>query len=136
MADAGLSGAETSRQARGGKIQHAREATIDGMSHPAFDGRIRLPLARFPAPILRWFIRLPLIYIAAVTQSSSADELTGLRNLLERVQSGELRILRGEEDVTESQLSILRREIAFLNGVLVWLKAGGRVAPGLKSGQD
>jgi len=89
------------------------------MSHPAFDGRIRLPLARFPALILRWFIRLPLIYIAAVTQSSSADELTGLRNLLERVQSGELRILRGEEDVTESQLSILRREIAFLNGVLV-----------------
>jgi hypothetical protein len=62
------------------------------------------------------------------------DELKGLRDLLDRLQSGELRILRGEEDVTESQAGILKREVAFLNGVLVWLKAGGHVAPGIKSG--
>ena len=62
------------------------------------------------------------------------DELKGLRDLLDRLQSGELRVLRGEEDVTESQAGILKREVAFLNAILVWLKAGGRVAPGIKSG--
>jgi alanine dehydrogenase len=62
-----------------------------------------------------------------------ADELTSLREFLDRLKSGELRILRGEQDVTESQIAILGREIAFLNAVLIWLKAGGRVAAGLKS---
>lgn len=71
-----------------------------------------------------------------MAETSVADELTSLRELLDRLQSGELRILRGEQNVTESQIAILRREIAFLNAVLIWLRAGGRVAPGLESGND
>lgn len=69
-----------------------------------------------------------------MAETSAADELTSLREFLDRLQSGELKILRGEQDVTESQIAIVKREIAFLNAVLIWLKAGGRVAPGLRSG--
>jgi hypothetical protein len=68
-----------------------------------------------------------------MTDAPLPDELASLRDLLGQLESGELKVMRGEEDVTKAQIAILRREIAFLNGVLVWLKAGGRVAPGLQS---
>jgi hypothetical protein len=79
-------------------------------------------------------VRLPrCLYDAGMAETSDAEELISLREFLDRLKSGELRILHGEQDVTEPQIAILKREIAFLNAVLIWFKAGGRVTPGLKS---
>jgi hypothetical protein len=69
-----------------------------------------------------------------MTETSAAEELRSLREFLDRLKSGDLRILHGGQDVTEFQIAILKREIAFLDAVLIWLKAGGGIAPGLKSG--
>jgi ribosomal protein L29 len=53
-----------------------------------------------------------------------ADELTQLRAFLGRLESGELRLRRNHTDVTKQEISILKREIAYLETVLKRLKAG------------
>lgn len=63
------------------------------------------------------------------------DELKSLRDLLDRLQSGELQILRNGQGMTASEVAILKREISFLNAVIVWLKSGGHNASaGAKGG--
>jgi hypothetical protein len=59
-----------------------------------------------------------------MAEPKPVDELKGMRDLLDRLQSGELRMVRNGEDVTEAEVGILKREISFLNAVIVWLKSG------------
>jgi hypothetical protein len=59
-------------------------------------------------------------------EQRQVDELKSLRDLLDRLQSGELQILRNGQDVTASEVAILKREVSFLNAVIVWLKSGGQ----------
>jgi len=61
-----------------------------------------------------------------MNDSHPADELKVLRDLLHRLESGELRLVRRHEDVTQTEISILKREIPFLEGVLSRLKSGGQ----------
>jgi hypothetical protein len=46
-----------------------------------------------------------------------ADELVGLRRFLERLESAKTTLFRDNVDVTESEISILKREIANLERV-------------------
>ena len=46
-----------------------------------------------------------------------ADELVGLRRFLERLESPKTALFRNQVDVTESEISILKREIADLERV-------------------
>jgi phage terminase Nu1 subunit (DNA packaging protein) len=50
--------------------------------------------------------------------SHPTDELDGLREFLNRLESKELAIRRGPPDVTQKQIDILKREIAHLEGIL------------------
>jgi hypothetical protein len=45
--------------------------------------------------------------------------LGGLRDLLRRLESGELRMVRGKEDITQSEIALLKREIAYLEKFVV-----------------
>jgi hypothetical protein len=56
------------------------------------------------------------------------DELKFLYDLLSSLESGELRLVRGGKDVSQSEISILKREVAFLERVLTRLKSGGQSA--------
>jgi hypothetical protein len=56
------------------------------------------------------------------------DELDGLREFLNRLESKELAIRRGPLDVTQKQIDILKREIAHLEGILARSKSGGQNA--------
>jgi hypothetical protein len=51
------------------------------------------------------------------------EELATLWDLWERMNSGELTVYRGGEDVTICETAILRTEIAYLENVLTRLKA-------------
>jgi polyhydroxyalkanoate synthesis regulator phasin len=57
--------------------------------------------------------------------SHPTDELDGLREFLNRLESKELAIRRGPLDVTQKQIDILKREIAHLEGILARSKSGG-----------
>jgi hypothetical protein len=50
-------------------------------------------------------------------------ELNELRDLLSRLTSGELTLRRGQTDETRSEITVLTREIAFLEKVLA--RGGG-----------
>ena len=50
--------------------------------------------------------------------SRPADELDGLRRLLDRLESKELAIRRGPLDVSQKEIDILKREIAHLERIL------------------
>ena len=56
------------------------------------------------------------------------DELDGLREFLNRLESKELAIRRGPLDVTQKQIDILKREIAHLEGILARSKSVGQNA--------
>jgi polyhydroxyalkanoate synthesis regulator phasin len=60
--------------------------------------------------------------------SHPTDELDGLREFLNRLESKELAIRRGPLDVTQKQIDILKREIAHLEGILARSKSGGQNA--------
>lgn len=52
-----------------------------------------------------------------------SDELTFLRNFLAMLESGEMSLSRRGNDVTADEISVLKREIAFLEKVLARSKA-------------
>ena len=60
--------------------------------------------------------------------SHPTDELDGLREFLNRLESKELAIRRGPLDVTQKQIDILKREIAHLEGILARSKSVGQNA--------
>jgi polyhydroxyalkanoate synthesis regulator phasin len=57
--------------------------------------------------------------------SHPTDELDGLREFLNRLESKEFAIRRGPLDVTQKQIDILKREIAHLEDILARSKSGG-----------
>jgi polyhydroxyalkanoate synthesis regulator phasin len=57
--------------------------------------------------------------------SHTTDELDGLREFLNRLESKEFAIRRGPLDVTQKQIDILKREIAHLERILARSKSGG-----------
>jgi hypothetical protein len=57
--------------------------------------------------------------------SHPADELDGLRRFLDRLESKELAIRRGPLDVSQKEIGILKREIAYLERILARSKSGG-----------
>jgi hypothetical protein len=63
-----------------------------------------------------------------MNESHTSEELKVLRDFLHRLESGELRLVRSHEDVTQSEIIILKREIAFLERVLARLKPVGQSA--------
>jgi hypothetical protein len=60
-----------------------------------------------------------------MNQQHPADELEVLRDLLSRMESGELTMRRSSGDVTQREILILKREIDHLETVLKRLKSGG-----------
>ncbi len=54
-----------------------------------------------------------------------AEELVGLRRLLERLESAETSLYRNNIDVTESEINILKREIACLDRLFLSMKSKG-----------
>ena len=54
----------------------------------------------------------------------SSDELIGLRRFLERLESSRTTLFRNQVDVTESEISILRHEIAYLERVFANNRSG------------
>jgi hypothetical protein len=53
---------------------------------------------------------------------SPTDELATIRNFLHRIETGELTLRRGNEDVSQHEINILKREIARLEEVLERIK--------------
>jgi len=60
--------------------------------------------------------------------SHPPDELDGLRRFLDRLESKELAIRRGPLDVSQKEIDILKREIAYLERILARYKSGGQNA--------
>jgi hypothetical protein len=54
-----------------------------------------------------------------------ADELATLRNLLSRIETGELTLRRGNQDVSKHEISILKQEIARLEAILERVRLEG-----------
>jgi HAMP domain-containing protein len=59
-----------------------------------------------------------------MAESHPADELANLRDLLRRLESGDLITRLKGEDVTKQEIGLLRREIARLEIVLKRLNGG------------
>jgi hypothetical protein len=57
--------------------------------------------------------------------NSPADELATFRNLLDRLETGELTLRCGEQDVSRREIDILKREIARLEKLLAPVKSKG-----------
>ncbi len=57
-----------------------------------------------------------------------ADELAGLRRFLERLESPETRLFRNQIDVTDSEINILKREIAYLDRIFASMRSKGQYA--------
>ena len=54
-----------------------------------------------------------------------ADELVGLRRFLERLELVETTLQRNHVDVTDSEISILKREIVHLERIFAKIRLGG-----------
>ena len=54
-----------------------------------------------------------------------ADELATFRDLLDRLETGELTLRRGNQDVSKQEIGVLKREIARLGKVLERIKSEG-----------
>jgi len=54
-----------------------------------------------------------------------ADELATLRNLLSRIETGELTLRRGNQDVGKHEINILKQEIARLEAILERVRLEG-----------
>jgi hypothetical protein len=59
---------------------------------------------------------------ADMAQKHPADELAEFRDLLARLESGELTLRQGGKDVGEREIAILKREIAAVEKTLERLK--------------
>jgi hypothetical protein len=55
-----------------------------------------------------------------------AEELVGLRRFLERMESAETSVYRNNIDVTESEINILKHEIAHLDRVIASIRSKGQ----------
>jgi hypothetical protein len=62
-----------------------------------------------------------------------ADELAGLRQFLERLESGHMRLRHNQVDVTKSEVCILKGEIAQLEQILSRAKSLGPKAPAVRN---
>jgi hypothetical protein len=62
-----------------------------------------------------------------------ADELAGLRQFLERLESGYMRLRRNQVDVTKSESGILKHEIARLERILGRAELGRKNAPAVRN---
>ena len=67
----------------------------------------------------------PTTYLGFMDDSRPTDELDGLRQFLNRLETRELTVRRGPLDVSQKQIDILKREIAHL---LAQYKSGGQNA--------
>lgn len=54
------------------------------------------------------------------------EELAGLRRFLGRLESVETSVYRNNIDVTESEINILKREIAYLDRVISSIRSRGQ----------
>ena len=63
-----------------------------------------------------------------------ADELAGLRQFLERLESGYMRLRRNQVDVTKSESGILKHVIARLERILGRAELGRQNAPVVRNG--
>src|SRR6516162_11533419 len=70
----------------------------------------------------------PTTYHRFMDDPRPADELDGLRQFLNRLETRELAIRRGPLDVSQKQIDILKREIAHLERILAQYKSGGQNA--------
>jgi|SRR5450759_654651 hypothetical protein len=61
------------------------------------------------------------------------DELAGLRQFLERLESGYMRLRRNQVDVTKSEICILKREVSRLERILVRAKSRDQNAPAVRN---
>jgi hypothetical protein len=57
-----------------------------------------------------------------------AEELVGLHRFLERLESADTNVYRNNIDVTETEINILKREIAYLDRLLASIKAKGNIS--------
>jgi hypothetical protein len=57
-----------------------------------------------------------------------AEELVGLHRFLERLESSDTNVYRNNIDVTETEINILKREIAYLDRLLASIKAKGNIS--------
>ena len=60
-----------------------------------------------------------------MNSSPPADELATLRDFLERIETGELTLRRGNQDVSRQEIGVLKREIARLGKLLERVKSEG-----------
>jgi vacuolar-type H+-ATPase subunit I/STV1 len=63
--------------------------------------------------------------MATGTTNPGSDALTGLRQLLRRLECRQMSVKQGGIDVTSQQISLLRREIAQLERILSRLSGKG-----------
>jgi hypothetical protein len=59
----------------------------------------------------------------------SDDELGGLRRLLRRLETGQLMIRQGDFDVTQREINVLKKEIAYLERIVTRAKLEKRHPP-------
>lgn len=66
-----------------------------------------------------------------MAERQPAEELKSFRDFLARLESGELSLLsRSGQDVTQAELSILKRQLSFVDGVLAFFKSKAQPASG------
>jgi hypothetical protein len=61
-----------------------------------------------------------------VDESPAADELAGLRHLLKRLESGDMKLTVNDVDDTQREIDILKHEIARLARVIARFKSGAQ----------
>lgn len=59
-----------------------------------------------------------------MTMPHPIDELAALREFLDRLESGQTRMVKSGVDVTKTEAAVVRREIAHLEKVIERLKSG------------
>ena len=70
-------------------------------------------------------------YNYVMAERRPAEELQSFRDFLARLESGELKLLsRSGQDVTESELVTLKRQLSFVDGVLAFFKSKVQSATG------
>ena len=63
-------------------------------------------------------------YRSAMAERQPTEELKTFREFLARLESGELKLLsRSGQDVTQSELAVLKRQLSFVDGVLAFFKS-------------
>jgi hypothetical protein len=65
---------------------------------------------------------------AIVMDQLPVEELVGLHRFLERLESADTNVYRNNIDVTESEINILKREIAYLDRLLASIKSKDNIS--------